>query len=124
MIYDFPVLWYSHAVCYRAPARDAARGRKAGHTDEKRNVPNKGEPVGTKKKYQCVLFILANQAKILPGVLHSHLGKVWFPKYGKLAMQVYTDYGQKLSAPDNWCRELCFCSLLIRSSIMGCLQIL
>ena len=42
----------------------------------------------------------------------------------KLAMQVYTDYGQKLSAPDNWCRELCFCSLLIRSSIMCCLQIL
>ena len=38
---------------------------KSRHTDEKRNVPNKGEPVGMKKKYQCVLFILANQAKIL-----------------------------------------------------------
>lgn len=30
--------------------RFAAMGRKSRHTDEKRNVPNKGEPVGTKKR--------------------------------------------------------------------------
>ena len=39
-----------NALSFRAPTRDAAMGRKSRHTDEKRNVPNKGEPVGTKKR--------------------------------------------------------------------------